>query len=187
MQLNDKIIRAALVAKLNADDPDAIVLHEFPLSRGERRADIARVNGTLAGFEIKSARDSLARISGQAKAYEEVFEQMTAVISSCHLRSLRKHLPTKWGILVADQSAGAIVFREVRKCSRNSHQKSRTLVRVLWKPECVKILRSCGVKVERNASVARMWKLLEQRPTKFLREQVKAALKARHGRTQQRQ
>jgi hypothetical protein len=180
MQLNDKIIRAALVAKLNADDPGAVVLHELPLSRGERRADLAHVNGMLAGFEIKSQRDSLARMSGQAEAYAEVFERMTAVIASCHLGRLRDHIPSNWGIWVADQEAERLTFREIRKSRRNTQQKNRALVRLLWKEECAKILRELGVKTERNALVISMWRLLEQKSTKFLCEQVKIALKTRY-------
>lgn len=186
VKLDDKVIRAALVARLNADDPDAVVLHELPLSRGERRADLAHVNGILAGFEIKSSRDSLARMSAQAEAYAEVFERMTAVIASCHLRSLKNHIPQNWGILVADQGATRLTFREVRKSRRNTGQKNRALVRLLWKEECARILRASGVRIERTALVTEMWDLLEQKSTGFLCGQVKAALKTRHERRQQR-
>jgi hypothetical protein len=185
MQLSDKTIRAALVTKLNADDPEAAIIHELPLSRGERRADLAHVNGSLVGFEIKSSRDSLARISGQAAAYAEVFERMTAVIESCHLGPLRNHIPKFWGILIAEQTAGKLKFREVRKSKRNSRQKNSALVRLLWKSECAKILRAAGMKTGRNALVADMWTLLERKPTKFICEQVKIALKARNARKPQ--
>jgi hypothetical protein len=184
MQLTDKIIRAALVAKLSAEDPNAVILHELPLSRGERRADVAHVNGILAGFEIKSSVDSLARMSGQASAYGEVFEQMTAVIARCHLRSLRVHIPNTWGILVAQESDQGLAFRQVRKSRKNNKQLNSKLVGLLWKEECSRILRAQGIKLPRTALVIEMWELLDQMPTKFLCSEVKAALKARYSRQQ---
>jgi hypothetical protein len=182
MQLNDRVIRAALVAKLNADDPGAALFHELPLSRGKRRADLAHVNGMLTGFEIKSSRDSLARMSGQAEVYAEVFERMTAVIAPCHLGSIRNHIPNNWGILVAERESRRLIFREVRKSRRSACQKSQSLVRLLWKSECARILRVAGIRIEQNTLVADMWALLESKSTRFLRQQVKIALKARYAR-----
>src|SRR5437773_2095115 len=77
----DGDIRKALVERLNREDPSAAIFHELPLLRGKGRADIAAVNGVLAGYEIKSERDTLRRIVAQRNHYDSVFDVVVIVVA----------------------------------------------------------------------------------------------------------
>lgn len=179
--LTDKAIRTAFVKKLRGDDPNGVVFHELPIARGKRRADLAFVNGSLAGFEIKSSHDKLVRISGQAAAYEQIFERMTAVVAPRHLASLGSHLPENWEIIVAERRSGALVFRQIRKGRWNRNQQNAVLVRLLWKNECIRILRSHGAAVKKSDLIIDLWNELEKLPTSLLCREIKTALKTRRG------
>src|SRR6266511_802692 len=68
----DAAIRPALRERLlrrHATDADTVLIEELGLCRGKVRVDLALVNGSLHGFEIKSDRDSLRRLSAQVGLY----------------------------------------------------------------------------------------------------------------------
>jgi hypothetical protein len=50
------------------------------------------------GYEIKSDRDTLARLPNQIAAYELCFDTMTMVVGKRHLAKCRATLPEWWGI-----------------------------------------------------------------------------------------
>jgi hypothetical protein len=175
----DKRIRGALVERLKASDPSARIVHELSLLRGERRADVAHINGLLCGYEIKSCRDSMFRLPGQIEAYAGVFEHMTAVVAPCHLKAVSKCVPPNWGIMVVQHLDEELVFEQVRKSRKNKRQEKSALVRLLWKEECLKILRSEGFPVNRAALVVDIWKDMETLPLGLICQKVKEALKIR--------
>jgi hypothetical protein len=177
----DPHIRAVLVAKLRADDPSAVIFQEQPLSRSERRADVVAVNGSICGYEIKSERDSLARLAGQADHYAGVCEYMTVVLARRHLRRARCTVPAQWGIMVAEPAPEGLTLRSVRRARRNRRLDTEALIRLLWRDECVRVLRNNGVRVKRNALVIDLWASMALLPPRTLLREVRDALKARGG------
>lgn len=102
--LNDADIRGRLSKWLVdqfAHDQSTVVCHEFSVPRPSARADVAVINGRLSGFEIKSDRDSLARLPQQVASYSAVFERVTLVTTAAHLKKATISVPEWWGILVA--------------------------------------------------------------------------------------
>src|SRR4051794_28800137 len=101
--MNDAVIRENLHRKVLGDYhacPHTLVLNELGLRHGEFRADIAVINGSLTGYEIKSDRDSLVRLVDQVKAYDSVFDHASVVVGCRHARSVASLLPPHWGIFV---------------------------------------------------------------------------------------
>lgn len=156
-----------------------MILHELPLRRGEHKADVAYVNGVLAGYEIKSERDSLARLPAQVDGYESVFDYSTVVVATRHLKATREVVPKRWGIMVVEMSRNGLTFREVRRPKRNQRLDRRAVVRLLWKEECIAALKSQGISVGRGALVSEIWPKAEALPVRTLCDCVRAALKAR--------
>lgn len=179
--IRDKHIRAALVAYLREKDSAACIFHELPLSRGERRADIVSVNGSLAGYEIKSDGDSLARLSDQAQTYAAVFEYMTLVVARRHIAGVRRLVPRQWGIMEVVSSSLGVHFKHVRKPSQNRSIDCKVLLRLLWKDECLRILKAHGERADRNSPIIEIWSRLEKMPACALLADVRNALKARGG------
>lgn len=131
----DPEIRAALLARLQCchdDEKDVAFLHELGLCRGQVFVDLAVVNGTLHGYEIKSDRDSLRRLAGQAEFYGRVLDRATLVVGSRHVAEAEDAVPTWWGILVADPFDEGIRFRERRRGRKNPSRDCRALAELLW-------------------------------------------------------
>src|SRR5690242_17854466 len=67
-KLRDRDVRKALKSKLLREhiaDPRTLVLDELGLRHGACRVDIAVVNGSMHGYEIKSDSDTLERLPSQ--------------------------------------------------------------------------------------------------------------------------
>ena len=75
----------------------ATVLSEHRVGRS--RADLVLVNGLATGIEIKSDRDSLARLSSQLRDYSKVFPRTMVVTGSVHLPEVIKMVPKSTGVI----------------------------------------------------------------------------------------
>jgi hypothetical protein len=180
--MNDRNIRAALLDQLRCADASAALFQELPLARGAGRADVASVNGVIAGFEIKGERDSLRRLARQTEQYDRVFEFVTAVVAESHLRKLRAAIPDNWGITAARCEDGRVSLRSVRKPRRNHRIDAEILARLLWKGECVRALANQGVRVAADRPILEMWARMATLPTNVLVDEVRQALKRRAAR-----
>jgi len=69
--MNDAQIRIATKRALFAQhmgDAETVILEELGIQHGLSRIDLAVVNGELNGFELKSDKDTLARLPEQAES-----------------------------------------------------------------------------------------------------------------------
>jgi len=147
-QTNDTIIRKALINRLKEeykDEPNYRVISELGLWHGAARIDVVVVNGVLHGFEIKSDRDTLARLPEQREAYNSVFDKVTLVVGSKHFIDAFKIVPEWWGIETAHASEdGTIFFNTIREARNNPAQDNVSIARLLWKREALDLLESVG-------------------------------------------
>jgi len=143
----DSIIRKALKRKLllehHKNDPETIIVEELGLEHGATRVDLAVVNGTLHGFELKSDLDSLMRLPEQMRIYNLILDQVTLVVGKDHLHEATNMVPDWWGIILAKQTdfSGNIKFCEIRTPEDNPKQDSLSIARLLWKHEATNILK----------------------------------------------
>ena len=142
-------------------------------------ADLAAVNGFLWGYEIKSDSDTLNRLPLQIPYYDKIFDYSVVVAAERHLSYVRKIVPTHWGLQVVAPTADACVLKHVRKPRRNPHQCVDSLIRLLWKREAIRILRSSGTKVSSTVLVWKVWEMLRAVPRQQLDPAIREALKAR--------
>jgi hypothetical protein len=137
-------IRAAILKQLRQRHPDptgTLIVEELGLCYGEARVDIATVNGKLAGFEIKSARDSLVRLPAQASLYGRVMDEMTLVCALRHLQGALTVVPDWWGIVVAETDG---CFEE-REASSNSAVDPISVLQLLWRGELLAAARTRAI------------------------------------------
>lgn len=123
-----------------ARDSDSVVIEELGLSRGRVRVDIAVVNGRLHGYEIKSDRDSLRRLSTQVELYSKVFDFATLVVGDRFAADAKDVVPNWWGLLHARQTPTGLQFKDVRRCRPNPKRDVRVLAELLWASEALKLL-----------------------------------------------
>jgi hypothetical protein len=183
--MRDRDIRTALhrteLAPFWADG-ESVVLDEFGICEGDNRVDIAVVNGALHGWEIKSERDTLARLPGQMDAYGRVFDTMTIVVASSHVAAVEKAVPGWWRILEAEYGAGGwLELRIIRAGGLNVEQDAFSLAQLLWRDEVVHLLRERGVKGKELKAMRRVLyaRVAELYALPDLAEHVRSLIKAR--------
>ncbi len=95
--MNDGALRTALLCRLDrrhSDDPDTLIVHEMGLRHGAARVDVAVVNGSLHGYELKSDSDSLKRLARQARIYSSVLDRVTLVVGGRHAEVVTRMVPS---------------------------------------------------------------------------------------------
>lgn len=146
--MRDADVRAALHLLLREEHahelPTTRVRNEFGLC-GMVRVDVAVLNGHLAGYELKSASDTLARLPMQVSVYSRVLDRATLVVAERHLEAARRLLPDWWGIIVARGAAGAVTLVHERMGLANPDIRPEALVQLLWRDELLAELHSRGI------------------------------------------
>src|SRR5579859_3482368 len=137
--MNDELIRQHFhrqVLQRYQTAADSLVLDELGLCHGKSRADIAVVNGSLTGYEIKSDEDSLERLGEQVKVYGVVFDRAFVITGRKHRDSILSQLPKWWGVIVCEQGRrGGIRFVNWRKAQWNKRVNPIAIAQLLWKTE----------------------------------------------------
>ena len=178
----DSDIRIALKAWLAATaGPDDYLIEELGLERGQARLDLALVNGSLSGYEIKSDHDSLRRLPGQVERYAKVLDHVTLVASPKMLAAARAHVPPWWGLMVATRQEGIVLFRQARRARRNPAKNLRVVVELLWQKEAVQLLEQHGLAKGMRGKPRRLvWdRIVEQLDSELVERVVRTRLKAR--------
>lgn len=117
-----------------------VLCEELGICRGQARVDLAVVNGTIHGYEIKSDRDSLRRLAGQVELYSRVLDYSSLVIGGRHLEEAREIVPSWWGIVRIDRSPKRLLFKAVRRARKNPGRDPRSLVELLWLDDAIALL-----------------------------------------------
>lgn len=135
-----------------------LLVSEMGLNRGESIIDLALVNGSLHGYEIKSDVDTLARLSRQVGVYERYFSYLTVIVTKKHLNSFRKKYPKWIGIVLAREENNSLVFKKIRKAKENKSVSNQDIVKLLWKREALNILTELkSDKGYRNKNKNEIW------------------------------
>ena len=182
--MRDIDVRAALRIRLQAEhanEPDTRLVEEMGVWSSTVRIDAAVINGQLAGFELKSDSDTLARLPYQRDIYNKVFDRVTLVVGAKHWERALPIIPDWWGVWVAKMKGETAVLVRKRPAKRNPDQDPFVLAQMLWKSEAVEVLKAHGL--------ARGWssrsaidiskRLASELPIGKLRAHVRTALKVR--------
>ncbi|HGY9588545.1 TPA: sce7726 family protein [Vibrio harveyi] len=99
-------IKVILVRHFLEHSKDFVIGAEVPFLFGERRADLAVLEeGSLTAYEIKSARDNVARLGYQIDSYKKFYDFCYVVCESGNLSEVRAALPREIGILMIEDNA----------------------------------------------------------------------------------
>lgn len=177
-------IRDALARELrreHADPRDNRIWSELSICLGASWVDLCLINGALSGYEIKSDRDSFARLNRQIDHYNKVLDFASLVVTPKYLGRAREVIPPWWGLVQATNTTDGLVVRTIRKPKRNRLLEPKSLVQLLWRDEAMLCLRSKDA--HRGLSKATRWEVWDRlvdvlSPTE-LRDAVRATLKAR--------
>ncbi|PVZ86693.1 hypothetical protein C9426_14855 [Serratia sp. S1B] len=121
----------------------ASMLNEF--RAGSSKADLVILNGTATVYEIKSERDSLARLSNQVENYKRVFAKVNVIASESHLKGILEAVPCDVGVMYLSKRYQIRTVREAVDCP--ARICSRTVFESLRIAESIEILKAMGVGV----------------------------------------
>jgi hypothetical protein len=185
--MRDQDIRAAFHRTILAGahkDTSTQVIDELGLKNGEIRADIVVLNGKMFGYEIKTDKDNLLRLSSQVSAYSDVFHQAYVITGERHLKKVMDKLPEWWGVYRINISEeNFISFSLVRPAKKNAQRNPFTLAQLLWKEEVIKLLKqqyNCVAKI--SYTKQKLYEILvKQCEVDELSENVLSIIKKREG------
>lgn len=185
--MRDRDVRCAVMAyldRLHAGEADTRVVQEMGIWSGSVRVDIAVINGELHGFELKSERDTLERLPTQAELYSQVFDRVTLVVAEKHASKAAAIVPDWWGVLLASGSdARGVSLDDGRPPARNPTAIPLQIARLLLRAEALDVLDRHGLaRGFRSRPVEILVRrLASELHVDILRDEVRAALKARQG------
>ncbi|NKE72983.1 sce7726 family protein [Candidatus Manganitrophus noduliformans] len=145
---SDQLIRTALkesLRNIHKDDHQAKIIEELGVTHGAARVDIAVINGSIHGYELKSDIDTLYRLPSQMRYYNSVFDRITLVVGKSHLHEAIKIVPEWWGITIAKIiPSGEVLFCNIREAEQNPYQTNFAVATLLWRNEALNILEESG-------------------------------------------
>lgn len=120
-----------------------LAIDELEICNGQCRADFALVGPTaLAGFEIKSDRDTLKRLARQVDFYARIFQRITLIVAEIHLQQVLEQAPQWCGITAVRHSRlNTIQFLPYRSSIVNRNVQAQELASLLWRDEIIRELR----------------------------------------------
>ena len=143
----DAAIRPALRHRLlrrHAKEADTVLIEELGLCRGKVRVDLTVVNGSLHGFEIKSDRDSLRRLSAQVELYSQVLDRATLVVGDRFAPFATSLVPPWWGVVRVSGNGRGLRFTALRRSRLNPQRNARVLAELLWSEQALALLEQRG-------------------------------------------
>jgi hypothetical protein len=164
---------------------DVVFLEEVGLCRGQVFVDVAVVNGSIHGYEIKSDRDSLRRLAGQVAMYGRVLDRASLVVGPKHVVHAVDVVPPWWEIQVAEAPTSGLRLKRVRAGRKNPARDVRALVELLWLDASLGLLaQRGGLRGYRGRPRRQIWdRLCEVYGVDEIADAVRKQLKARssHG------
>jgi hypothetical protein len=118
----------------------ATMLTEFRV--GNCKADVVILNGTSVAYEVKSERDSLARLKQQLAAYLQVFDQVNVLVGENHLDATLAAVPEQVGVLVLSARFQLSTIRVAR--SNADRLVPTKIFECLQRREAELVLQRCG-------------------------------------------
>ncbi|MFQ2646770.1 sce7726 family protein [Aeromonas caviae] len=158
----------------------ASMLNEF--RAGSSKADLVILNGTATVYEIKSERDSLARLATQVDNYKRVFAKVNVIASEMHLNGILETVPDDVGIMCLSKRYQITTIREAIDCPARICPV--TVFESLRIAESIEILEAMGVMVpevpntQRHAMLRELFSTLE--PVTLHMEMVRTLKRSRN-------
>lgn len=147
-ETGERVIRAGVLYRACLKYPGALVTHEFtgPGVWGWRFDVVALSENVLHGYEIKSDRDSVHRLSGQVEGYAMVCKTLTVCTGYKHAHEVARIVPVWVGIDLVYAKSGVAQFETVREGRDNPGWRLGCLMRLLWIEDVKEALRRARVK-----------------------------------------
>jgi hypothetical protein len=161
-----------------------IYRREWSIGVGATRIDVAAINGSITGCEIKSVRDNFGRLASQVPLYSAVLDEAVLVVEGQTAVERATHVvPDWWGIWHASHTSSGPVLDVVRPSRPNPAPDPLSVAQLLWRDEAYGVLDRHGFSAGlRKATRWRLWQeLAVHLALTDLQHEVRETIKARPG------
>jgi hypothetical protein len=182
--MRDADVRRAVKAWLvteHGHERDARLVEEMGVWSGSVRIDVALVNGSLSGYELKSDSDTLERLPRQLAIYSRVFDYLYLIVGKKHIEKAQKILPNWWGIKIAVQGDSGVRLLPHQEPSLNPSPDPYLIAELLSKDEAIGVLQKFKLDKGWRSKKIRLVheRLASELELRHLKDEVRAVLKAR--------
>ncbi|WP_442755886.1 sce7726 family protein [Methylocystis sp. JAN1] len=143
---NEYVYRAALTHNVLLGThslSSASMLTEF--RAGASKADVVILNGTATVYEIKSERDTLARLASQISNYRKVFAKIYVIAGEAHVDDVLNETPTDVGVMCLNRK---LSIHRIREAAHRPDQVSPlSILESLRSSEACEILKELKVEI----------------------------------------
>lgn len=173
----------SIILKEYKNDPGTRIINEFSngASGYGARIDVAVINESINGYEIKSDRDNLQRLPKQIELYSKAFDKITIISGKVHIDRIMNLVPECWGVIeVLDGKDKIEDFVNIRKAEDNKFIDAYSVSQLLWENEALELLaRHNLLKGLSNKTITTLWKeIADNIPLKGIQEFVRLKLKS---------
>jgi len=137
---------------------ESIVVEELSLPSTGSRIDIAVVNGSLHGYEIKSSSDTLLRLEKQILGYTKVFDYLSIVTEAKYLSKILAMAPDWIEVVCSTSLNNEVSMVTAREGFFNKNKEGFHLARLLRKEEMQSVLTQNNIRYKKSF---RAWTLCE--------------------------
>ncbi len=139
-------------------DINSRVVEEFTLPVAKARIDMAVINGSFHGYEIKSASDSLNRLHNQIEAYTKVFDYLSIVTENKYEKKILSTIPNWIGVFLCEEKDGIQSLKQLRAPVVNHNKEGFYIAKLLWRDELIECLTDKQIQFRKKD---RTWLLCE--------------------------
>jgi hypothetical protein len=140
------------------NDETSKVIDEFSFPSTNSRIDVAVINCSLHGYEIKSSIDTLKRLPNQLIGYSKVLDYLHIVTEPKHLNKIQEIIPEWVGITICEEINGTIDLIDIKTAEKNPFKQSFHIAKLLWREELLEVLIENKIKFRKKD---RNWILCE--------------------------
>jgi len=145
-------------------DGSSKIVDEFRFPSTNSRIDVAVINCSLHGYEIKSSRDTLSRLPGQLFGYTKILDYLHIVTEPKHIKHIENIIPNWVGLTVCQPNNDSLEFIDIKQSLKNPHKEAFHIAKLLWREEIIDILISNDITFRKKD---RNWLLCETLAANF--------------------
>lgn len=182
MRAGEIVVAAEAMLRRQHHGCRTVYRREWSIGVGATRVDVAAINGSIIGCEVKSARDNFGRLPSQVKLYSAILDIAVLAVEGPAAAERAGHLlPNWWGIWLAQPTSRGAVLDVVREPGPNPAPDPLSIAQLLWRDEAYLVLDGRGLSGGlKKATRWRLWEALaKQLPLDELQQEVRKAIKAR--------
>ena len=138
------------------NDNESRVVEELDIVVAKARIDIAVINGSFHGYEIKGASDTLLRLPNQLIAYSYIFDYLTIITEEKYHKKVQDLVPDWVAVYTCSKKSDQLVIK--KEGSLNPHKNGFHLAQLLWREELFQVLDEFKIQYKKKY---RNWILCE--------------------------